>query len=78
MNTKAQEGLLEYQRKLKSGEITKAKTMNPIEKARANPKSLRYAINAQCFSCSGMQKIEITLCSCKDCPLYNLRPYQKK
>ena len=42
-------GRTAYLEKLKSGEIEK---LDPIQKAKANPKSLRAAINAKCFECS--------------------------
>jgi len=45
------EKLKEYQRKIKSGEIERPEHVNPIEKARLNPKSLRAAINGKCFDC---------------------------
>lgn len=78
MNTKASEGLKEYQRKLKAGEIKKKPILNPIEKAKANPKSLKARINAKCFDCCCGERIEITLCNCVDCPLWDIRPYRKQ
>jgi len=70
-----QEGLKEYRRKLKAGEI---KALDPIEKSFANSNSLRLAINAKCFECSGLSKIEITKCGIVACALHRFRPYQKK
>ena len=67
-------GQAEYQAKRKAGLI---KVLNPIEKAAENPRSMRYAINAKCFDCTCFQKREITLCEMTDCPLWQLRPYQK-
>ena len=58
--------------------IPKQKRRTPAEKFRDNPKSLRCGINAMCYECSGEDKKEITLCTAVGCPLYNLRPYQKK
>ena len=57
------------------------KIHNPIEKALQNPKSLRAAINAECFDCQGQDsdpapKWRIGNCEISDCPLYTLRPYQ--
>ena len=78
INLKLQQGLKEYNRKLAAGEIEKAEVLDPIEKAKQNPKSLRAAINAHCFQCSCYQRIEVTLCTAKDCPLHNLRPWQRK
>jgi len=58
--------------------------LNPIEKALKNPKSLRAAINGKCWDCVGAgadpnpRKL-IRKCECgKNCPLYPVRPYQKK
>ena len=52
--------------------------LTPIEKAKKNPRSLRYAINAKCWDCSGEQRLEVKLCTVKDCALYPVRPYQPK
>jgi hypothetical protein len=71
-------GLAEYQEKLKSGAIEKPETMNPVEKAIANPKSLRAAVNAYCWECAGNIKPEVGRCNIKTCPLWNLRPWQRK
>jgi hypothetical protein len=58
--------------------MTKNKRLNPIEKARANPKSLRAAINGKCFDCVVEQYKEVTHCLVEDCPLWPLRPWQIK
>ncbi len=50
--------------------------ISPVEKAKQNPKSLRYAINAKCFDCTCSQKREVTRCVMTDCSLWNLRPWQ--
>lgn len=47
--------------------------LNPMEKAKANPKSRALAINAKCWDCSGESRSEI-----RDCPLYQFRPYQAR
>ncbi len=57
------------------------KIYDPMEKLRANPKSLRAAINAKCWDCQGRDsdpapKWRIGNCECPDCPLYEVRPYQ--
>jgi hypothetical protein len=52
--------------------------LNPIEKAKANPKSLKYAIQAKCWDCSNFQREEVKLCTVKSCALWNLRPWQGK
>ena len=66
-----------YHEKLKAGEIEKPVTLDPIQKAKANPKSLRSAINAKCFDCGCFQRVEVTKCQAKDCPLHALRPWQR-
>ena len=50
----------------------------PAEKARENPKSLRFAINAKCWDCVCFQKREVTRCVMTDCPLWLLRPWQNE
>ena len=68
--------LAEYREKLKSGEIIRTKSLNPEEKAKANPTSMKYAIRAKCWDCACGQKEEIRLCPITDCSLYNFRPYK--
>lgn len=51
--------------------------MDPLEKAKRNPKSLRAAINAKCYDCTCFQRAEVTKCPMKDCPLWHLRPWQR-
>lgn len=58
-------------------------TKNPLEKAQEDPKSLRKAVTAMCYDCMGRDadpdfRGRIRECACHDCPLYPLRPYQKK
>lgn len=77
-NTRLEEGLKEYNRKLAAGEIERTKAMNPIEKAKKSPKSLRSAINAKCYDCCCESRNEVTICDCADCPLHHLRPWQSK
>ena len=49
----------------------------------SNRLSLRGAINNKCRSCIfdeanvGSWLVQVTLCSCKDCPLYEVRPVTK-
>jgi hypothetical protein len=56
--------------------------LDPIEKARRNPTSLRLAINAKCFDCEGgnsdpnVQR-RIGTCASRECPLWTVRPYQE-
>lgn len=58
-----------------------APRLDPLEKARRNPTSLRLAINAKCFDCEGgnadpnVQR-RIGTCSITTCPLHPVRPYQ--
>ena len=60
-----------------------APRLDPIAKARANPKSLRLAVTAKCFECmgggedTGTRKL-IRACTSSNCPLHPLRPYQAK
>lgn len=78
MNENAQKALKEYREKLKSGEIKKINT-TPFDKLAKNPKSLRLAVNAQCFMCMGgtkEAKDDIKNCTSPKCSLYNVRPYQ--
>ena len=56
------------------------KPLNPIEKAKHNPNSMRLAINAQCYDCMGQEsgwRNEVRSCPSKRCPLFGLRPYKK-
>lgn len=59
------------------------KRKTPIEKLAENPTSLRKAVNAKCYDCQGSDgdpkvRSRIGKCHCVSCPLYNVRPYQKK
>ena len=76
MNENLKLGRQEYQRKLKAGLIEKSVALNPIEKAKANPKSLRAAINAKCWDCCCGSRTEVTRCLSKDCPLWIQRPWK--
>jgi len=58
------------------------KRLNPLEKAKTNPKSLRLAVNAKCFECEGEDydpgwRGRIRGCIIPDCPLFPVRPYRK-
>ena len=77
-NTKAKGAavLAEYREKVRSGEIIRTKQLNPEEKAKANPNSMKCAIAAKCWDCTCGQKEEIRLCHITDCSLYNFRPYK--
>lgn len=57
-----------------SGELIR---LDPIQKAEANPHSLRAAINGKCWDCACGQRVEISNCRVTKCPLWNVRPYQR-
>jgi len=76
VNLKLKQGLQEYREKLKMGLVEIPKPLDPIEKAKQNPKSLRFAINAMCFDCCCFQRVDVTLCTAVNCPLHKLRPWQ--
>lgn len=40
--------------------------------------SLRAAINSFCLECIGWEYKEIRNCTCLECPLHAVRPYQRK
>jgi hypothetical protein len=57
--------------------------LDPIEKAKRNPGSLRLAVNGKCWDCCGAgadglehTKQTIRECACTRCPLHPVRPYQ--
>lgn len=55
---------------------------SPIEKAAANPKSLRLAITAKCYDCEGRDsdpnpRGRVRECSIRTCPLWPVRPWQR-
>ena len=59
----------------------KIEVLDPIEKARQNPHSLRRAINGKCYDCIGRNadpnwRKSIRECIVVDCSLWNVRPYQ--
>ena len=61
----------------------KLEVLDPIEKARRDPKSLRKAINANCWGCVGAgadpnPRQLIADCVCRDCSLWPVRPWQEK
>ncbi len=74
---KINRGLKEYNEQLKQGLVIRSKQLSPIEKSKLNPKSLRFALNAKCFDCSGFKKVDVTECDMPDCELYHLRPWQR-
>ena len=61
----------------------KAVILDPIEKARRYPQSLRFAINGKCWDCIGAghdpnPRGAIRDCDIEDCTLWPVRPYQRK
>lgn len=58
--------------------------LDPIEKAKENPTSLRAAINGKCWDCVGARfdpnpRKRIRECTCGDtCTLHPVRPYQRR
>jgi hypothetical protein len=61
----------------------KTTVKDPIEKANADPKSLRKAINGKCWDCIGAgcdpnPRAAIRDCVITDCTLWPVRPYQAK
>jgi CMP-N-acetylneuraminic acid synthetase len=56
------------------------KNITPIQRAKLNPKSLRLAINAQCYDCIydksdvGTWRQQVAACPSANCPLYCQRP----
>lgn len=56
--------------------------LDPIEKARRKPTSLRLAVNAKCAQCvcwhgDANPRRRIRDCGVPSCSLYPLRPYQR-
>lgn len=78
VNLKLKQGAEEYRQKLNLGLVEKSVPLDPMEKAKQNPKSLRSAINAKCFDCCCFQKPEVKYCTAVNCPLHHLRPWQPK
>ncbi len=77
--SKLKEGLKEYQRRVKAGEVKRAKPQNPREKWEEDKTNRKKSINAMCWDCIGESREEIRNCSAsKTCPLWHVRPYQKK
>ncbi len=78
VNLKLKQGAKEYRQKLSLGLVKTPKPVDPIEKSKQNPKSLRAAINAKCFDCCCFQKPEVKYCTAVDCSLHHLRPWKQK
>ncbi len=55
--------------------------LNPVEKARANPGSVKMAVKAHCWTCCGAGadpgvKLHVRDCGVKSCNLWPHRPWQ--
>jgi hypothetical protein len=56
------------------------KKITPTQRSRLHPKSLRLAINAQCYDCIydkadvGSWRQQVAACPSANCPLYCQRP----
>ena len=74
MNTN--DGLQKYMEKLRNNPELRKAPLDPMEKAKQNPQSLRLAINAKCYDCTCGQRNEVKLCVMNDCPLWHLRPWK--
>jgi hypothetical protein len=67
-------------RRLAAGIV--AERLDPIERARRHPNSLKMAIAAKCWDCQGGDedphpRWRIGNCTAPECPLYSHRPHQK-
>lgn len=60
----------------------KVERLDPMEKARRKPTSLRLAITAKCWDCQGgasdpAPRARIGACELTRCPLHPVRPWQR-
>lgn len=67
-------------KRLAAGIVTER--LDPIERARRHPNSLKMAIAAKCWDCQGGDhdphpRWRIGNCTAPECPLYLHRPHQK-
>ena len=78
-SNKGLEALKEYRRKVEAGEIERPAPKNPLEKAKENPTSLRFAVNAKCYECCAGEnwRNRTRYCQIFSCPLWPVRPYGK-
>lgn len=81
--SQARERLLRAQQKMSEMRANgwKPTVLNPVEKAKANPGSLKLAIKAHCWTCSGAGadagvKFHVRDCRVKNCALHPHRPWQ--
>ena len=83
MNTKAkmQENLAKAVAKRAENARLGIKAPNPIERAKQNPTSRKFATHAMCYDCVGREpgwRNEVKNCTAPECPLYNHRPGRSK
>lgn len=76
--SKLTKGQQEFLRKLKAGEVQRSRPRTPKETWEENKKSLRNSINMFCWECVCYKKPEVTNCTAVNCPLYQVRPWQRK
>jgi hypothetical protein len=65
--------------KLAENRASDIKPLNPIEKAKQNPKSRVFAITAYCYDCMGREsgwRNTVRECTSTNCPLFGFRPYK--
>lgn len=75
MNPNAAAKLKEWR---EANQGVKIERLDPVERAKKNPKSKVMAIKAMCWECSSAQREEIKHCTATSCPLWVHRPYQDK
>ena len=65
-------GRLAYAEKVRKGEVVR---LNPLERAKANPNSMRKAIDGNCFDCNGRENwiVRTKYCVIFDCSFWKLR-----
>lgn len=61
-----------------AGTYVKPPTLNPKEKAAANPTSMKWAIRAKCFECLADYADGKYSCEMPDCPLFFWMPYKNR
>lgn len=67
--------------KREAGGVIDYSHANPLDMARANPKSKAWAIAAKCYDCCyddksglGAWRQQVTACAITTCPLHSVRP----
>ena len=77
--TSLQKARIAFDKKRAAGELVR---LDPIQKANANPTSLRFAINAKCCDCAGGNdepnwRARVKYCNIIKCTLHPVRQYRK-